>query len=83
MERSDEGEYSKADEKYAALGWPSFPLLEASHTCMFCGQEIENRRFAVAVTARPEWEPGTYLSYSAHVECLRRVLHPDTFGFRG
>jgi hypothetical protein len=76
-------EYSEADLKYADLGYPLFPLLEASATCMFCGQQIEDRRLAVAVTARPEWQPGSYLSYSAHVQCLRRVLHADEFGFRG
>ena len=53
---------------------------EPPEVCMFCAKVVDDRRFAVTVAVRPEWERGAYGLYIAHVECLRRAIH-DSIGF--
>ncbi len=55
------------------------PDAEPLEVCMFCAERVDDPRFALTVAVRPEWQPGVYGRYVAHVECLRRVTH-DSVG---
>ena len=43
--------------------------------CTICGDEIDDRRYCVALFLHRAWSPGGVEYRFAHVECLRNVTH--------
>ena len=44
--------------------------------CTICDERIDDRRFCCAFQILKSWSPNSVQLRFAHVECLRRVMHP-------
>jgi hypothetical protein len=62
------------------IPWPEDVWRELFETggavCTFCDSIVNDRRYAVALQFLRAWEPETIEVRLAHVECLRRSMHP-------
>lgn len=54
--------------------WKKF-FADSDTECTFCGELVDDRRYAVGLVMRRAWEPGSVEYRFGHVQCLRKAMH--------